>query len=196
MNSKLVSIIIPVYNAEKYLKETLDSVITQTYKNWECIIVDDGSTDYSKNIALDFCRNDNRFNYYCQKNSGPSVARNYGVSNARGDYIQYLDADDVLLPERLEMMIEKSANVGDNVILYSNVLHGHDNIYNTSSFSRPTSIGCDITFNDMYRKFLLDFIFPPTCVFFPRESVSRIKWNEKLNHSEDWDYYLSILKNQ
>ena len=119
MNNDLVSIIIPVYNAEKYLMETLDSVLTQTYSSWECIIVDDGSTDTSKNIALDFCLDDKRFKYYYQTNSGPSVARNNGVEYTQGDHIQFLDADDVLLPERLELMTEESYNVNDKVILYS-----------------------------------------------------------------------------
>lgn len=197
MSNKLVSIIIPLYNAEKYIKDALDSVLSQSYSNWQCIIVDDGSTDSSKIIALEYCKKDVRFRYYYQSNSGPSAARNHGLKIATGDYIQYLDADDVILPERLDLMLEQSEKLEQNVILYSGILLGNcDNIYKTENYKFSVEIGRDITFDDMYSKFALDFLFIPHCLLFPRSAICNVKWNENLSYSEDWDYYLGVLKNK
>jgi len=195
IQQKLVSIIIPLYNAESYLRDTLDSVLSQTYSNWECIIVDDGSIDLSKDIALDYAKKDDRFKYYLQKNSGPSAARNKGLELSYGDYIQFLDADDVILPERIAILLEKSNNTSDNVIFYSNVLLGNsENIYDTSTFRQPTHIGNDVTFDEMYRRFGLDFLFIPSCLFIPKNVIGNDNWDESLSHSEDWDFYLRLLK--
>jgi len=196
MPQPLVSVIIPMYNSEKYVSDPLNSVFTQSYTNWECIIVDDGSTDSSKKIAKEFCKKDKRFRYYYQSNSGQSAARNHGLKLSSGDYIQYLDADDVLLPNYLETMTEQSEHLEDNVILYSDFFLGNsNNIFDTKLMNRPASIGKDITFNEMYRMFALDFLLIPSCFLFPRKAIWNIKWSENLNHAEDWDYYLSLLRN-
>ena len=95
----LVSIIIPTFNSSKYLKATLDSVLSQTYANWECILIDDGSIDLTETISVNYQEKDNRFQLYKRPvdlPKGPSSARNYGVSKAKGDYLIFLDADDLL----------------------------------------------------------------------------------------------------
>jgi glycosyltransferase involved in cell wall biosynthesis len=94
------SIIIPLYNAEKYISETIQSVLNQAYKDWELIIIDDGSSDSSSNIVSYFL-DDKRISLHHQKNSGVSVARNNGFSIARGGFITFLDADDVWLEDNL-----------------------------------------------------------------------------------------------
>lgn len=196
MDNKLVSIIIPLYNAEKYIAETLDSVLDQTYLNWECIIIDDGSTDSSKDLINEYCKKDPRFNYYYQYNSGPSRARNYGIKLSIGDYVQFLDADDVILPEYLYQMVKQSELVDNNVILYCDCLLGNSsNIYDTHVMNFPTNPGTDIYFNLMYQGFALDFLFVPSTILFPKEIVRKHYWNELISNSEDWDYYLSILSN-
>ena len=95
-NASLVSIIIPCFNQGMYLSETIESVLSQTYRYWECIIINDGSADNTEEIALGYCNNDERIKYLKQDNKGPCVARNYGISNAGGIYILPLDADDIL----------------------------------------------------------------------------------------------------
>lgn len=196
MNPILISIIIPLFNSEKYLSETLDSVRKQTYTNWECLIIDDGSTDSSSQIALNYCNNDSRFKYFFKKNEGPSAARNFGVQRAEGKFIQFLDADDVLLPARLEIMTRESEKVNKGVILYSGLLLGDTtDIYKTSQMNLPANIGRDISFKEMYSGFGIEFLFIPACLFFPKDVISNIKWNEKLIQAEDWDFYLSILSN-
>lgn len=98
MNDK-VSVIIPCFNQAQFLEETLQSVIKQTFTNWECLIIDDGSTDTSKIIAENYCNLDPRFQYVFQTNAGLSSARNTGLKLARGTYIQLLDGDDWLHPQ-------------------------------------------------------------------------------------------------
>ena len=100
MNSHLVSIIIPIYNAEKYLEATVNSVLAQTYTHWELILVDDGSTDNSIRICQKF-QDDNRINLICQENGGAPSALNAGIRQAKGEYLAFLDADDLWLPEKL-----------------------------------------------------------------------------------------------
>lgn len=97
--SELVSIIIPIYNSEPYLKDTITSIVQQSHKHWELILVNDGSTDRSKEVALSF--DDPRIRYYEQKNQGVSSARNIGLSHMSGDFFCFLDSDDMLTPQSL-----------------------------------------------------------------------------------------------
>lgn len=92
----MISIIIPVYNTEKYLERCLESVTRQTYKGFECIIVDDGSTDHSLSICKDYEKRDPRFRVFHKENGGLSSARNYGIERAEGDYLYFVDSDDEL----------------------------------------------------------------------------------------------------
>lgn len=101
MTRPLVSIIIPVYNGEQYLAEAIDSVLAQTYRSIEIIVVDDGSTDKSTNIAKSF----KEVRYYHQTNQGVSVARNVGLASARGEFIAFLDADDIWTPNKLFIQV-------------------------------------------------------------------------------------------
>ena len=99
-----VSIIVPVYNAGQFLEECIESVIAQTYGNLEIIIIDDGSTDESKNICGKYASSDSRIKYYDQKNSGVSAARNKGLAIATGEYITFVDADDTLQSDAIDVM--------------------------------------------------------------------------------------------
>lgn len=106
MSSELISIITPVYNSEKYLSTTIESVISQTYENWEMLLVDDCSTDHSAEIICKYARTDSRIKYVMlEQNGGAAVARNKGLELTKGRYIAYLDADDVWLPMKLEKQL-------------------------------------------------------------------------------------------
>ena len=98
------SIIIPVFNVDAYLKKCLDSVLNQTYENFEIILINDGSTDNSGLICKEYVKKDNRIIYFEQENSGLSVARNNGVLKSNGDYLLFLDSDDYLENELLEVL--------------------------------------------------------------------------------------------
>ena len=101
MDNSLVSVIIPVYNVKPYLKEALDSVVQQTYRKLEIIIVDDGSTDGSDKIC-DMYRQDTRVTVVHQENRGLSNARNTGMSMMKGDVVAFLDSDDAYYPDMIE----------------------------------------------------------------------------------------------
>ena len=105
MESIKISIIIPVYNAELYLSESLNSVANQSYRNWELIAINDGSTDKSLDILNQEHKKDSRIKIISISNSGVSHARNVGLSAANGDYILFLDADDLLMPKSLQTLL-------------------------------------------------------------------------------------------
>jgi hypothetical protein len=100
-----ISIIVTCFNQAHCIAKTLESVATQTYNNWECIIVDDGSTDTSQEKIQGFIEDDERFRYIYQENAGVSQARNTGFALAKGDYINFLDGDDTFLPDKLEKQL-------------------------------------------------------------------------------------------
>ena len=111
MNKDLVSIITPVYNAERFIEHTIKSVQIQTYCKWELILVDDCSKDNSYEIISQFCNEDNRIKYIkLEKNSGAAVARNIAIENAKGRYIAFLDSDDMWTEDKLEKQIEFMKN--------------------------------------------------------------------------------------
>lgn len=110
--SPLVSVLIPLYNTDKYLVECLDSIINQTYKNLEVIIVNDGSTDNSLPIANEYADRYEWINVYSQKNSGAASARNKAFSLSAGNYIQYFDSDDIMHPEKISFQIEALKQYG------------------------------------------------------------------------------------
>ena len=102
---KKISIIVPIYNIEKYLPRCLDSILAQTYKNLEVILVDDGSVDNSGMIADKYARNDQRINVIHQVNKGVSAARNAGLDLATGDYIGFVDGDDYIEKDMYERLL-------------------------------------------------------------------------------------------
>ena len=103
---KLISVIVPVYNVESYIENTLDSIKNQTYKNFECIIIDDGSSDRTGEIVKEYCKTDDRFKYYRQKNKGVGEARNVGLDKAKGEYITFSDGDDINEQHKLEVFVD------------------------------------------------------------------------------------------
>ena len=115
MNEKLVSIIIPVYNVEKYLERCLESIIHQTYRHLEIILIDDGSSDNSGKICDEYANKDERIKAIHQKNGGASAARNTGVAAATGDYIAFIDADDYITEDYIDylynLIIENNADI-------------------------------------------------------------------------------------
>jgi len=107
MDHPIVSVIIPSYNSGKYVEETLASVLSQSYTNFEVIVVDDGSVDGQKDCIFKWANRDRRVRYIYQDNQGVSSARNVGFNHSSGNYIAFLDADDVWMPNNLAVKIEK-----------------------------------------------------------------------------------------
>ena len=120
--NRLVSVIMPAYNAEKYIAASIQSVIDQTYSHWELMVVDDGSTDKTAEIVQSLLSTDERISYIHQRNGGQASARNTGIKNSAGELIAFLDADDLWIKEKLDLQILKMDETGADVV-YSDGHH-------------------------------------------------------------------------
>lgn len=136
-----ISIIIPVYNVEKYLRECLDSILAQTFQDFEIICVDDGSTDKSLEILQEYKRKDDRFVILQQRHAGAGAARNHGLKLAEGKYIQFLDSDDYFEPNLLEELYTRAEKFGsDLTVCSSRKVDDEGNITETGSPNFPINI--------------------------------------------------------
>ena len=132
MSNSLVSIVIPVFNKEKWITQTLLTVYNQTYPNWECLIIDDGSTDASLAVVSEFVTNHPaNWKVISQENSGQTRTRNLGIGLAEGEYIAFLDGDDLWLPSKLELqMVTMLANPNFGLLLTSYVIFSEGQLHN------------------------------------------------------------------
>ncbi len=116
----LVSVIIPTFNRSHLIKATLNSIINQTYTNWKCLIIDDGSTDDTEKVIFSFLKKDNRFNYFKRPKNlkkGPSSCRNFGIRESKGDFIQFFDDDDIMYEDMLASKIKFLENKTIDVVV-------------------------------------------------------------------------------
>lgn len=118
MTNPLISVVTPCYNAEKYIGKTIESVINQTYQNWEMLVIDDCSTDNSANIVKDYERDDSRIRYIkMPKPSGsPAYPRNVGINESKGEYVAFLDSDDLWLPHKLQSQLDFICKTGASFV--------------------------------------------------------------------------------
>lgn len=112
-----VSIIVPVYNTEKYLRRCIDSILTQTYQNFELLLIDDGSKDSSGAICDEYARNDERIRVIHRANSGVSVTRNIGIQEAKGDYISFVDSDDYIAVNMIETLVVRANKYYSDIVM-------------------------------------------------------------------------------
>jgi len=191
---KLVSIVSPVYNSAEFLHETIQSVLDQTYQNWELILVDDGSTDESARVIDEYVKDDNRISYYYKENGGQASARNVGIQKAKGEYISFLDSDDILLKNKLEDQLQELAEFqpdflyGAGYFYYPDreeKLEKYDWIYGHMTgmeFFHILYHSCSVNTNTVIvKKSLLD-------------EVGFFNENELMRGLEDWDLWMRIAK--
>ena len=117
MKDQLISVVVPIYNVEKYLRLCLDSLLLQTYTNFEVLMINDGSSDGSANICKDYLTKDKRFHYFEKENGGPSDTRNYGIEHSKGEYITFVDSDDWLKETFLADLYEAIESTGADIAL-------------------------------------------------------------------------------
>lgn len=117
--TNIISIIVPVYNVEKYLARALESILAQTYHAWEAILVDDGSTDKSGSIADEYAQKDERFKVIHKKNGGLSDARNVGMEHVNGEYLLFLDSDDFLHPQLMELCLQAAQRDSSDLVVFT-----------------------------------------------------------------------------
>ena len=104
-NKRMISVIMPAYNTEKYVSEAIESICNQSYENWELLIVDDGSTDCTRNIIDKYAKKDSRIKVFHKKNEGVSIARNFALNQICGEYVTFIDSDDIYQMDRLKRML-------------------------------------------------------------------------------------------
>ena len=191
LKTPLVSVVIPAFNAASVIEETLDSVCAQTYQDFEVIIVDDGSTDDTAVIAREFCAADARFTLVQQPNGGPSVARNNAIERARGDWIAFLDADDVWLPEKLARQMELFREDPRANFLFTNYYFwdGSSGLFAYYRQNRPLPEG------DAARKLVFACIYGCLTVMVRRETLQAVgPFDPDLPFVQDWDMWLRIAE--
>lgn len=141
LRSPLVSVIVAVYNVEKYIEACLESILNQSYDNWEAIVVNDGSTDASLKICESYARVDSRFIVITTENGGSSNARNHGLDLARGEYVMMVDGDDLLMPDAIENSVSRILSLGVDILCTSCVSISEDANHVLREV-RLSSMGC------------------------------------------------------
>lgn len=189
-----ISVIVPCYNQAQFLPETLDSVLAQTHENWECIIVNDGSTDNTEEVALKYCKQDERFVYLSKKNGGLSSARNAGLDVAQGEYIQLLDSDDILLPRKFEVQLEDLENNSSDFSVCNYLLFSND-VNNTFEQCSKLNGKYELTKEGLLYNWNETFVFPPICYLIRLDFLrkNKIRFDERLKASEDWTFVVLCM---
>ncbi|QNS41314.1 glycosyltransferase family 2 protein [Chryseobacterium manosquense] len=192
----LISIIIPVYNAELYLKECISSILSQTYENIEIILVNDGSTDNSLDICYDFQKNDNRVKIFSKKNQGVSETRNYGINNAKGDYITFIDSDDTIDSNYIQDFVEFLVEDIDIII------QGYKHIYLNKKYTQQMKFPQNQDTLDSLSNYELilyadknDILKCPYSKLYCRKIIAdnNLKFDDKISYGEDHIFVLNFL---
>lgn len=184
MSLEKVSIIVPCYNQAQYLDEALQSVLNQTYTNWECIIVNDGSPDNTEEIAKQWEEKDNRFRYLYKENGGLCSARNFGIESALGEFILPLDADDKIATNYVEFAMQAFQEDDLLKVVYCKAEKFGDKIgeWMLPSFSLENLVVDNMIFCSAF--------------FRKKEWESVQGYDEKMLYGwEDWEFWIAILKN-
>lgn len=190
MMKPIISIIVPVYNAEKYIVKCIDSVVGQSYSKWELLLIDDGSTDLSAEICKKYL-SDNRIHYLFQKNKGVSAARNLGLQNTSGDYCLFLDSDDFLASSCLERcVVELETNLLDTLQF------GFDKVALDGTKLSHFGVDTDVYNGKEYGK-NCDFLIN-VCGTITKKSIiekNSIYFDEQIRLAEDQLFIMSVLAN-
>ncbi|MGL4537662.1 MAG: glycosyltransferase family 2 protein [Cetobacterium sp.] len=188
MNENLVSVIVPNYNCEKYIEETLNSILKQTYKNIEIIIIDDYSSDKSYQIALTYAQKYQNIKVErLEKNSGAAVARNRGIKLAQGKYIAFLDSDDIWLEVKLEKQIKLMEDMN-----YNMTFTGYEHVNELGE-----KIGVEIRTPKKvsYNMLLWHDYFGCLTVVYNQQKLGKI-YSENIRKNNDYSLFLNILKKE
>jgi hypothetical protein len=194
-NNVLVSIIIPCYNQAQFLDAALQSVHYQTYSNWECIVVNDGSADNSEDIAKEWTAKDIRFQYFHKENAGVSSARNLGIEKAKGQYLQFVDADDIVDKRKLELSLQE-LNLIENKGLKIVISNFRMFVNNVNDSMMPY---CNLekqlfNYEGLLYKWSENFTIPIHCGFFDATLFETIRFPENMTAQEDWVVWVTLFR--
>lgn len=190
---ELVSIIVPIYNVDKYLEECIESLKNQTYKNLEIILINDGSTDNSEQICRKEEKQDNRIVFINKNNGGSASAKNVGLKIAKGDYITFIDSDDFIEPDMIEYMVNTIKKYNSDIIQCS-----FTNLYkNTEKFKQDKIIEQKIGSKDFFKLFLIKW---DSSLFwnklFKREVIENIFFKEGRCIDDEFFTYKCVINSK
>lgn len=196
-----VSIIVPCYNQANFLPETLDSVLAQTHSDWECIVVNDGSPDNTAEVAERYASRDSRIRHVFQENRGLSGARNRGLDEATGAWIQFLDSDDILLPEKLARQLAVLRQAQGPALSFCDyrylVVDGDESRVAKSralNLERPRLLHADPLL-DFVRRWETALSIPPHAFLFDARLFTQqsLRFDTRLPNHEDWECWMRVL---
>lgn len=194
-----ISIIIPVHNCEKFLDKCINSIINQTYKDFELLLVENGSTDNSEQICKKYSEIDDRIVLLKSNKNGPSAARNIGLKNASGEYVIFVDGDDYIEENTLEILVEKNNNY--DLIIYGN----YNDVYSENTYSiNGTNVykesiinnnnDMKLLFGELRKRFLANQVWNK---FYKKSFLDEIsvEFPEEINYSEDLIFNIKVYEN-
>jgi glycosyltransferase involved in cell wall biosynthesis len=192
MNNPVISVIIPCFNYGHYLEEAVRSVLIQTEVRWECIIVNDGSTDITEEVSMRLAGIDQRIKYFAQSNKGPSAARNLGLLKASGKYIQFLDADDILARDKLRhhaAILNSHEDIdlvyGDVKVFQSSI--NESGVKDFKYFTQQLSGHKKVIIDELVK----DSMFLINTAFFRKSLIDKAGYfNNSISRHEDWHLWL------
>lgn len=193
MQGPLVSIIIPTFNRAHLIGETLDSVLAQTYQNWECIVVDDGSTDNSEELLAEYIAKDARFQYHHRPKDrlpGGNAARNYGFEKSSGEYVNWFDSDDLMHPQKLQLQMELLLKT-QKAFCVCQTLVFNEKIENIIGLRKKYVFSND-PLNDFIRSKITWLTQAPIL----KKSflqTNQLKFDEKLLKAQEYEFFIRVL---
>ena len=185
-----ITVIVPVYNTEKYLYRCIDSILAQTFTNFELLLIDDGSNDASGQICDEYTTKDNRVRVFHKKNGGVSSARNLGLDNAIGKYIMFVDSDDYMMPGMLEVMLSALESKKADLVVCGTMETG-------GGYWRPVA-DVDYSINQLNDHFVTllhtELLSPPWNKILKKKIIGNIRFSEDISFGEDLLFNIQYLK--
>lgn len=196
ISDPLVSIIIPTFNRAHLIGETLDSIMAQTYQNWECIVVDDGSTDNTPEVMAEYVKRDSRIQYHHRPTNhkpGGNGARNYGFKLSKGEYVNWFDSDDLMHPMKLKLQIQSLIRSALNFTVCQTVRF-EGNVKNLLGFRHP-KIHSQDTLNDFIKQ---KIVFLTSAPLLKKTFLQHYNlfFDENLKAAQEWDFFVKVLEKQ
>lgn len=187
----LVSIIIPTYNRAHLICETLDSILAQTYQNWECIIIDDGSTDNTVEVLQKYLDLDSRFQYYKRpdtKKKGPNSCRNFGFEKSKGEFINWFDSDDILFEDSIALRITNFNTTLDAVVAKCEIFDSSTGL----KISENTILSTGNMLKDYFIGNMTFYVSGPVWRRSFLEKQQEL-FDEEIRYLDDWDFNLRMI---
>lgn len=185
----MISIVVPTYNRSEYLSESIDSVLRQTYKDWELIIVDDGSTDSTPKLMEYYLKLDERIKYYRKKNEGIAKTRNFGIKKSQGEYISVHDSDDIMMPKKLALSLRKLNKTNADFVYTSYFMMDND--------SKPYGVH-QPPYKITIQQIIDNAAFPHITILAKRKCFIENPYRNYLKYNDDafltWDFYKAGYK--